>query len=97
MRLRSSSAMWSSADVATPATSNQPLSADEQDGIGERREVRDVESQDSSGIAMRHRYRASASAWWSTRWSMQAVRACTSDVSIAGNMPMRNWLRPSLR
>ena len=29
--------------------------------------------------------------------SMQAVSASTSAGSIAGNMPMRSWLRPSLR
>ncbi|TQM67369.1 glutamine amidotransferase-like protein [Actinomadura hallensis] len=33
----------------------------------------------------------------STTWSMQAVRASTSSGSMAGNMPMRSWLRPSLR
>ena len=30
-------------------------------------------------------------------WSMQRVRAATSSLSIAGNMAMRSWLRPSLR
>ena len=29
--------------------------------------------------------------------SMQAVSAATSSGSTAGNMPMRSWLRPSLR
>ena len=33
----------------------------------------------------------------STSQSMHAVSACTSEGSIAGNMPMRSWLRPSLR
>ena len=33
----------------------------------------------------------------STTQSMHAVSACTSSGSIAGNMPMRSWLRPSLR
>ena len=33
----------------------------------------------------------------STTQSMQAVSACTSAVSTAGNIPMRSWLRPSLR
>ena len=33
----------------------------------------------------------------STTWSMQRVRAATSSGSTAGNMPMRSWLRPSLR
>jgi hypothetical protein len=28
---------------------------------------------------------------------MHRVSASTSDGSIDGNMPMRNWLRPSLR
>ena len=28
---------------------------------------------------------------------MQRVRASTSDVGIAGQRPIRNWLRPSLR
>ncbi len=32
-----------------------------------------------------------------TTWSMQAVSAATSAGSMAGNMPMRSWLRPSLR
>ena len=29
--------------------------------------------------------------------SMQAVSACTSAGSVAGNMATRSWLRPSLR
>ena len=33
----------------------------------------------------------------STTWSMQAVRASTSDGSIAGYIAIRSWLRPSLR
>ena len=33
----------------------------------------------------------------STTQSMHWVRASTSDGSIAGNIPMRSWLRPSLR
>src|SRR5439155_24239598 len=33
----------------------------------------------------------------STTQSMHAVSACTSEGSIAGNIPMRSWLRPSLR
>src|SRR6185437_697135 len=33
----------------------------------------------------------------STIQSTHAVSASTSDVSTAGNMPMRSWLRPSLR
>ncbi len=33
----------------------------------------------------------------SSTQSMHAVSAWTSDVSIAGNIPTRNWLRPSLR
>jgi hypothetical protein len=33
----------------------------------------------------------------STTQSMHAVSACTSSGSIAGNMPTRSWLRPSLR
>ena len=33
----------------------------------------------------------------STTWSMERVRASTSDGSIAGNMAMRSWLRPNLR
>ena len=33
----------------------------------------------------------------STIQSMQPVSACTSAVSTAGNMPIRSWLRPSLR
>ncbi len=33
----------------------------------------------------------------STTWSMQAVRARTSSGSIAGNIAIRSWLRPSLR
>ena len=33
----------------------------------------------------------------STTQSMHAVSACTSAGSIAGNIPTRSWLRPSLR
>ena len=33
----------------------------------------------------------------STTWSMQAVSASTSAGSMAGNIAMRSWLRPSLR
>src|SRR5205823_6412372 len=33
----------------------------------------------------------------STAQSIHAVSACTSSGSTAGNMPMRSWLRPSLR
>ena len=33
----------------------------------------------------------------STTQSMQAVSACTSAGSIAGNIATRSWLRPSLR
>ena len=33
----------------------------------------------------------------STTQSMHAVSACTSAGSTAGNIPMRSWLRPSLR
>ena len=40
---------------------------------------------------------AHQSASRSTTQSMQAVSACTSAGSIAGNIPMRSWLRPSLR
>ena len=32
-----------------------------------------------------------------TTWSMHAVRQAMSSGSTAGNMPTRNWLRPSLR
>ena len=39
------------------------------------------------------RYWASAP----TTWVMQAHSAATSSGSMAGNMAMRNWLRPSLR
>ncbi len=35
--------------------------------------------------------------WCSSSQSMQAVSACTSDGSVAGNIPTRSWLRPSLR
>ncbi len=38
-----------------------------------------------------------AQLWFSTTQSMQAVSALTSAGSMAGNMPIRNWLRPSLR
>ena len=34
---------------------------------------------------------------WATTWSMQAVNALTSCGSTAGNIPIRNWFRPSLR
>ncbi len=33
----------------------------------------------------------------STTHSMDSVRACTSAGSTAGNIPIRSWLRPSLR
>ena len=33
----------------------------------------------------------------STTQSMHAVSACTSPGSTAGNIPIRSWLRPSLR
>ena len=33
----------------------------------------------------------------SSTQSMHAVRACTSEVSTAGNIPIRSWFRPSLR
>ena len=33
----------------------------------------------------------------STTWSMHCVSARTSSGSIAGNVAMRSWLRPSLR
>ena len=38
-----------------------------------------------------------AHAWASTTKSMHLVSWRTSSGSIAGNMPMRSWLRPSLR
>ena len=38
-----------------------------------------------------------ASGTFSTTQSMQAVSAWRSAGSTAGNMPIRNWLRPSLR
>ncbi len=46
-------------------------------------------------VAARGRLQAQVSAV--TAWSMHAVNALTSSGSMAGNMPTRSWLRPSLR
>ena len=45
------------------------------------------------GCALRGAHDASLS----TTHSMQVVSACTSAGSTAGNIPIRSWLRPSLR
>ena len=44
-----------------------------------------------------HARHAATSLTFSTTQSTQAVRACTSSGSTAGNIPTRSWLRPSLR
>ena len=48
-------------------------------------------------LVRRSRVGGAHAATLSTTQSMQAVSACTSAGSTAGNMPTRSWLRPSLR
>ena len=73
-----------------PGGVEPPAEGDEQHRIGQRRRVVDGQRQSVS-------HGLSESPWRPTRWSMQAVKATMSEVSIAGNMPTRIWLRPSLR
>ena len=81
--------------VAAPATSNQPVRPTSSTGLVSGAELAGVERQDLVDAV--HRRRQRRQPWCSTTWSMHAVRASTSAGSMAGNMPMRSWLRPSLR
>ena len=89
----SAGAKRSSADVAAPAMSNSPVRAITITGERSGAELLGVERQHLVDV---HAVRVRAVSA-STTASMQAVSASTSAGSIAGNMPIRSWLRPSLR
>ena len=73
----------------------QALQRDEHHGVPQRSDRVPVGLQD---VVDRERHcRSLYERRWSTTTSMHRVRAVTSSGSMAGNIPTRNWFRPSLR